>query len=74
MLGTEITYGHAIISDEARRDVHLKLVREDNLFRWYTEDGVGLEEEGQTVGEAWNALLHDSYHAQWRLRFVQAEE
>jgi hypothetical protein len=67
-------FGHAIISDETRQDVHLKLIRENDCFRWYTEDGIGTEEEGRTVGEAWNALLHDSYHAQWQLRFIDAED
>lgn len=71
MTANEVIYGHAIISDDARRDIHLKLVRDrDDLFRWYTEDGVGLQEEGQTVGEAWNMLVHDSYSSQWQLRFV----
>ena len=67
----EVIYGHAIISDETQHEIHLKLIREDDdVYRWYTEDGVGLGEEGRTVGEAWNTLVHDSYHAQWQLRFL----
>ncbi len=71
MTTSEVIYGHAIILDDARRDVHLKLLQDrDDLFRWYTEDGIGLQEEGRTVGEAWNMLLHDSYNADWELRFL----
>jgi hypothetical protein len=71
MTANEVIYGHAIIADDTRRDVHLKLVRDrDDLFRWYTEDGVGLQEEGHTVGEAWNMLVHDSYTTHWDLRFL----
>jgi hypothetical protein len=71
MTANEVIYGHAIIADATRRDVHLKLLHDrDDLFRWYTEDGVGLQEEGRTVGEAWNMLVHDSYTAHWELRFL----
>ena len=71
MTSNDVIYGHAIISDDTRREIHLKLVREDDdIFRWYTEEGVGLGEEGRTVGEAWNSLMHDSYRAQWQLRFL----
>ncbi len=67
----EVIYGHAIIRDDARRDIHLKLLHDqDDLFRWYTEDGVGMQDEGRTVGEAWNMLVHDSYNTQWKLRFL----
>ena len=71
MTANEVIYGHAIIADQTRRDVHLKLLRDqDDLFRWYTEDGVGMQEEGETVGEAWNMLVHDSYSERWQLRFL----
>lgn len=71
MTAHEVIYGHAIISDQQRRDLHLKLLRDrDDLFRWYTEDGIGMQEEGQTVGEAWNMLVHDSYNEKWQLRFL----
>ena len=71
MTANSVIYGHAIISDPARRDVHLKLLRDrDELFRWYTDDGIGMQEEGHTVGEAWNMLVHDSYIEQWQLRFL----
>lgn len=71
MTSCDVIFGHAIISDDTRREIHLKLVQEDDqVFRWYTDDGVCLGEEGRTVGEAWNALLHDSFHAQWQLRFL----
>jgi len=71
MTPSDVIYGHAIISDDTRREIHLKLVREDDdIFRWYTEEGVGLGEKGRSVGEAWNALMHGSYRAQWQLRFL----
>ncbi|MCC6263751.1 MAG: hypothetical protein IT169_09260 [Bryobacterales bacterium] len=71
MTTSEVIYGHAIILDNARRDIHLKLLHDrDDLFRWYTEDGVGMQEDGRTVGEAWNMLVHSSYNTQWRLRFL----
>lgn len=71
MTANQVIYGHAIILDNARRDIHLKLLHDrDDLFRWYTEDGVGMQEDGRTVGEAWNMLVHASYNTQWRLRFL----
>lgn len=71
MTANQVIYGHAIILDNARRDIHLKLLHDrDDLFRWYTEDGVGMQEDGRTVGEAWNMLVHTSYNTQWRLRFL----
>lgn len=71
MTTCEVIYGHAVISDEMRRDVHLKLLRDDDdMYRWYTEDGIQMGQEGATVGEAWNMLLHDSYNTRWQLRFL----
>lgn len=71
MTAYEVSYGHAIISDELRHDIHLRLVKEDDdFFRWYKDDGVCVGQEGRTVGEAWNALMHESFHAQWQLRFL----
>lgn len=71
MTSCDVIYGHAIISGDSRHDIHLRLIKEDDgFFRWYQDDGVCLGEEGRTVGEAWNALLHESFHAQWQLRFL----